>query len=50
MSPRPNMAKLDADNPFSRRSIGKITANERDIDSVTNAVQINIIMYPFLQY
>ena len=30
MSPRPNMAKFDADNPFSRRSIGKITANEQD--------------------
>jgi len=37
MSPRPNMAKLDADNPFSRRSIGKITTNKQGINSVTYA-------------
>jgi len=42
MSPRPSMAKLDADNPFSRRSIGKITANEQDINSVIHAVQMNM--------
>ena len=38
------MAKLDADNPFSRRSIGKITTNEGYNNSVIHAAQMNIII------
>jgi len=32
MSPSPSMAKFDAESPFSKRSIGKITANQNLIN------------------